>query len=103
MLGGQRSCLLATFFSQGKLILLPYAALVVGTGVVLRTCRVPTSLARFGVGFAVFLLAPLALYVFIALAGANLAQISIAGPALRILAIAAIGAAIHLLWRGVTP
>lgn len=94
-LGGTALVLFAAFFSPGKLMLLPYALFVVATGIVLKSCRVPTYSARFGVGFAAFVLASLVLYVFIAVAAANLAQISVAGHALRLLAIAAIGAAIH--------
>lgn len=76
---------------------------VVATRVVLRSCRVPTYRHRFGVGFAAFLLASLALYVFIAIAAAGLAPISVAGHVLRILAaMAAIGAAIHAAVARVT-
>lgn len=76
-------------------MLLPYALFVVATGVVLKSCRVATYPARFAVGLAAFVLASLVLYVFIGIAAANAAQISVAGHALRLLAIAVIGAAIH--------
>lgn len=94
-LGGAALVLFAAFFSAGKLLLLPYAAFIVATAVVLKSCRVTTYSARFVVGLTAFVLATAALYVYIALNVPNAAAISLAGHLWRFLLLLTIGTALH--------
>lgn len=93
VLGGATLVLSAAFFASGKHILLPYALFVVATGVVLKSCRVEEYSTRFFIGVTSFLVASMALYVYIAMNVST--SIPWHGHLWRIAVVLGIGAAIH--------
>jgi hypothetical protein len=93
VLGGTILVLFAAFFSSGKLLLLPYAVFIVATAVVLKSCRVTTYSARFGIGLASFLLASAGLYIFIATVATG--HVSLLGHLWRFGLLLVIGTAIQ--------
>ena len=63
LLGGLVLALSHTFFTPGKYILLPWAAVVLGTVVAIRADGIVPMSQRFTVGFVAFAISSMALYV----------------------------------------
>jgi hypothetical protein len=100
-LGGATLVLAQMFFVRGKYILIPYAILVIGTAVVLRTTRVTNFAARFGAGLGGFMLASIALYAYISLVEiprltGHAPAVSLLGHLWRLGFLLLIGAALNL-------
>ena len=102
VLGGATLILFATFFSAGKLLLLPYAFVVVMTGVILKGCAIPRYGIRWAVGTSAFVIASTALYVFILATASGGAPPTFTGHLWRFAVIIMIGAAIHAAVARVT-
>jgi hypothetical protein len=100
-LGGTGLVFTAMFFAKGKYILIPYALLVIGTAVALRTARVRNFAARFVAGLGGFMLASVALYLYTFLVDVpritgHLPPISLLGHLWRLVFLLLVGAALNL-------
>ena len=100
-LGGATLVLAKMFFVSGKYILIPYAILVIGTAIVLRTTRITNFTARFVAGLGGFMLASVALYAYILLVeiprvSGNMLALSPLGHIWRLGFLLLIGAALNL-------
>ncbi len=94
-LGGSVLVLSAMFFTPGKFILVPYAAVVLGTLVAIRAERIHSFAGRFATGLLAFGISSVALYVAVASSTAA-SPLGIAGHAWRLVFIVGIGALINL-------
>jgi hypothetical protein len=95
-LGGATLVLSAFFVTGvGKLILLPWAAVVLGVTLGVRAERLPSFGARFACSLTALVLASLALYVAILLSP-GVQSIGFAGHTWRLAFVVAVGAAISL-------
>lgn len=93
VLGGGALIVTVANSSRGPLIFLPYAALVIATGVFLRYARVDTFVGRFASALGAFMLATVILYVYIgAFQAGTLLVISPLGHLWRLGVMFAIGA-----------
>ena len=94
LLGGAALVLANFFLTPGKLILIPYALLVLGTLLLLRAERIASFSARFTVGTGVFVIGSLALYVAIVVATDS--GVGVLGHLWRLGLVVALGALVNL-------
>jgi len=94
-LGGAVLVLSAMFFTPGKFIFLPYAAVVLGTLVAIRAERIQSFTERFVTGLLAFSISSVALYVAVA-SSATTSPLGVAGHAWRLGLIVGIGALVNL-------
>ena len=94
-LGGAALVLSAMFFTPGKYLLIPYAAVVLGTLFAVRAERVPSFAARFMTGLLAFVISSFALYAALAISPAT-ARLGVGGHAWRLAFIVGAGALINL-------
>jgi hypothetical protein len=94
LLGGALLVLASFFLTPGKLVLVPYALLVLGTLLIVRAERISSFRARFAVGLGVFVLGSLALYVAIVVAVGP--SFGILGHLWRLAVVLALGVAVNL-------
>ncbi len=94
-LGGLVLALSHTFFTPGKFILLPWAAVVLGTLVAIRADAIAPFSQRFMVGFVAFGISSLALYVAV-LTSPGVHSVGLLGHAWRLGALLAVGALLNL-------
>lgn len=93
VVGGAILVLSHVFFTPGKYLLIPYAAVVLGTTAVIRAEHLASFAERFMAGLTAFMIASLALYVRI---GFETGGLPWAGHAWRIGVMLGIGVAINL-------
>lgn len=93
--GGAALVLSHAFFTPGKYVLLPYAALVLAIAVVVRAERMESYARRFAVGLGAFVIASLAHYAAVALSPMT-SSLSVGGHASRLSLLLAIGVAVNL-------
>ncbi len=94
-LGGALLVILNETVASGKLILLPYALLVLMVALMVWNEAVPSFRERFGIVLATFFVSSLFLYVAIAVSPGS-SSLSAPGHFRRLLAIAGIGALVAL-------
>ena len=95
ILGGAVLVLSAMFFTPGKYILIPYAAVVLGSLLAVRAERMPSFGARFGTGLLAFLLSSLALYLKVA-SSPDASQLGVGAHGLRLMFLVGLGVPISL-------
>lgn len=95
VLGGAVVVLSFLFFTPGKDLLIPYAAVVVTTTAIIRAERLTPYLQRFVVGLSAFMITAIALYGAVGVS-ANSASVSIVGHAWRLGILFAVGLAVNL-------
>ena len=95
-LSGTALVLSQMFFTRGKYILLVYAGLVIATGIILKTTKVANYAARFQVGLGSFMLANLALYVFVCVDSGAFSHLTILGHVWRLGFLLLVGTALNL-------
>jgi hypothetical protein len=95
VLGGAVLVLSAIFFTPGKFILVPYAAVVLGTLVAIRAERIQSFAGRFATGLLAFSISSIALYVAVASSAAT-SPLGVAAHAGRLAFVVGIGALINL-------
>lgn len=96
LLGGLVLALSHAFFTPGKYILLPWAAVVLGTVVAIRADAIAPFSQRFMAGFIAFAISSLALYAAV-LASPGVSAIGMLGHAWRLGALLAVGALLNLI------
>ncbi len=96
LLGGLVLALSHTFFTPGKFILLPWAAVVLGTIVAVRADAIAPFSQRFFVGFSAFGISSLALYAAV-LASPGVHPVGLLGHAWRLGALLSVGALLNLV------
>ena len=87
------------FFAPGKFILIPYAAVILGSLLAIRAERLPSFWHRFMVGFIAFMLSSVALSVAVlsSRGASDLGVLGVAGVAWRIAFMTLVGAAINIV------
>ena len=96
LLGGLVLALSHSFFTPGKFILLPWAAVVLGTVVAIRVDGIVPTSQRFAVGFVAFAISSMALYVAV-LSSSGVHSVGLLGHAWRLGALFAVGALLNLV------
>ena len=96
LLGGLVLSLSHTFFTPGKFILLPWAAVVLGTVVAIRADAIAPLSQRFTVSFVAFAISSMALYVAV-LSSPGVHSVGLLGHAWRLGALLAFGALLSLV------
>ncbi len=96
LLGGLVLGLSHAFFTPGKLILLPWAAVVLGTVVAIRAEVIEPFALRFSVGFVAFAISSIVLYLTV-LASPGVVSVGLLGHAWRLGALFALGAVLNIL------
>jgi hypothetical protein len=95
VLGGVILVLCYTFFTPGKYLLIPYAAVVIAATIMIRAEHVVAFRERFVIGLSSFMLASLALYVAVGLSP-HTASVGLLGHSWRIAFLLMLGMAINL-------
>ncbi|MBP7678201.1 MAG: hypothetical protein KBB14_18000 [Thermoanaerobaculia bacterium] len=96
LLGGLVLALSHAFFTPGKYILLPWAAVVLGSVVAIRADSIANLSERFTVGFVAFAVSSIALYAAV-LFSPGVHSVGLLGHAWRIGVLLAIGALLNLV------
>ena len=96
LLGGLVLGLSHTFFTPGKYILLPWAAVVLGTVVAIRADAIAPFALRFTVGFASFTVSSLVLYLTV-LSSPGVVPVGLPGHAWRFGALLVVGAVLNVV------
>ncbi len=94
--GGLVLALSHTFFTPGKYILLPWAAVVLGTVVAIRADAIAPLPERFTVGFVAFAVSSFALYAAV-LSSPGVHSVGLLGHTWRVGVLLAIGALLSLV------
>ncbi len=95
-LSGTALVLSHMFFARGKYILLVYAGIAIATGIILKTTTVANYAARFQAGLGSFMLANLALYVYVCIESGAFSHLTLFGHAWRLGFMLLVGTALNL-------
>jgi hypothetical protein len=93
--GGAVLVLSYVFFTPGKYLLIPYAAVVIAATVMIRAERVVAFPERFVIGLSSFMMASLALYVAVSFSP-HTASLGVPGHSWRIAFLLVVGIAVNL-------